>query len=163
MPIFETDQDRSNEQRIGNYFVKCLGNNYSISPKLNYKDIIDRALLRNNQLVAWLEIKHRNQNYYTSQGLEISLHKIKIGIDYLKATKNPFILIIEFENLIKYANIKENALQIFNTYFGGRKNPRPNAPNDREMVVEIPIDEFQEVRNAKYLFPEVYVNPSHII
>ena len=151
MALKETHINRSNEQRICNYLDKCLGDDFTISDAMQYKHYIDRGILYKDYLVAWLEIKRRNIVFTTAQYLNISMHKIKAGIECSMITDKPFFLVVESmkDNDIKIANIEHDALKKYNIYWGGYKNPRPNAPNDREFMVNIPIENFNSFQYSE--------------
>ena len=136
--ILEKQQDRDNEHSICLEIKKYLSNNIKITPSLPYHYIIDRALLLNDIVKAWVEIKCINYDLVTLPVYYISLHKIKVGVDWSEMTNTPFFIIVKFKDGIKYTEINKKCLDEYSITWGGWKNPRRG--NDKELLLNIPVD-----------------------
>ena len=152
MATFETSANRTSEQNVCDYIQKYLDKDLTISGAMNYRDHLDRGIIIKNtkELVAWIEIKVRKRHYSMVGSVSVSAHKIQAGINCSIATGVPFFFIVKFteSDHIKVAKIEHNALRSGFVYYGGMKVPRPNAPNDREFMLKIGINNFFSVQDS---------------
>ena len=70
--------------------------------KLSYKLIVDFAVVRNDIICGWIEIKNRNITFNHSNKYMISMHKINQARDLSDKTDLPFILVVKFTDGIYF-------------------------------------------------------------
>ena len=148
---YETKEDRSKEQNIVNYIQKCIGSEIVITPSLPYSYNLDRALIKNGDIRAWLEIKVQNYNleYYTLPEYWLSLRKANEGVQWSRITDRPFYLIVKFSDVgIMFSMITLECLRSYRIDYGGRTITRRDA-EDQELILHIPVDRFSKIRNLK--------------
>jgi len=105
---------------------------------------IDYAVFEKNALVAWLEIKCRNNSMQAYPTYMISADKIMSGLDLAKHTNSPFLLVVKWSDCMGYTKI--NKLTEYQIEFKGRADR--NDPNDMEPVALIPIENFERIAVA---------------
>ena len=143
---FETSQDQVNEQSICNELRKHLREEIKITPTLPYKYILDRALLLNDDLRAWIEIKVQKANLRLST-LEyywLGLRKAKEGVNWAKITNRPFFFIVKFDDMgIMFTEITALSLEEYPITWDGWNMPRVKA--DKELMLNIPVEKFYRI------------------
>ena len=143
---FETSQDQANEQSICNELRKHLREEIKITPTLPYKYILDRALLLNDDLRAWIEIKVQKANLRMST-LEyywLGLRKAKEGVNWAKITNRPFFFIVKFDDMgIMFTEITALSLEEYPITWDGWNIPRVKA--DKELMLNIPVEKFYRI------------------
>ena len=149
--IYETKENRQREQAVADEIQKKLIDGATISPSLPYSYKIDRVLMRNEGIIAWLEIKCRERLYYrTLEFYEISLRKIKDGVLWAGMTDSAFLLAVRFNEGIMLTRIDKERLAKYPVIWGGWANPRYDA--DKELMLCIPVSEFGSLN---YFKPEL--------
>jgi len=139
-PLYETQADRDGEREIVLqlcYAWEC------IAEKGRHLGYVDYYLYKpKTNLIAVVEIKNRNKlsiskfPYYM-----ISKKKIKNGLIISNELAVPFLLIVNFAELLMYAEITKK--HRFKEAIGGRKDR--GDPNDIEEMVFIPMSLFKPV------------------
>ena len=85
--------------------------------KLSYKLIVDFAVVRNDIICGWIEIKNRNITFNHSNKYMISMHKINQARDLSDKTDLPFILVVKFTDGIYFYKDKREKHEL---KWGGR-------------------------------------------
>jgi hypothetical protein len=124
MTIFETEQDLIREKKAIEAFVKVFGGSYQ---KLGQVDIDYKVFDKDNNLIAYAEVKGRIRVIRDAYPLPVSLSKLN---KLIEKRLNP-VLIGSCDDGIIYG--KALSLQGI-VKWGGRK-PRPDSVNDAEMMV----------------------------
>jgi hypothetical protein len=124
MTIFETEQDLIREKKAIEAFVKVFGGSYQ---KLGQVDIDYKVFDKDNNLIAYAEVKGRIRVIRDAYPLPVSLSKLN---KLIEKRLNP-VLIWSCDDGIIYG--KALSLQGI-VKWGGRK-PRPDSVSDAEMMV----------------------------
>lgn len=145
-PLYESQQDRDNEQACIKQFCDQFGFTYA---KLPYYKHIDYLLYSatNSRARAWVEIKVRRHNYGRFPTLLLSSLKWAEGLKLSQATGIPFWILIRWENgLFGYAakQADVDSGQVWLEYGGRTTQTRDEG--DIEPVMHIPIKLFHPVR-----------------
>ena len=130
MPIFETNQDRINEEEVVKLFANKSGYSYN---KLDDFDL-DFVLIDNQgRKVCYLEIKCYNTMSDQFRTAMHSVYKYEKLMKYDK--KLPTFFVCRYkDDVVHYIRAKDIKGEI---RISGRKNPRPNAYRDRERCIFI--------------------------
>lgn len=123
MTYFETEQDRIRERKAIEQFVSIFGGSYQ---KLSDHDIDYKVFDKDNNLIAYVEVKGRMRRLYNAYPLPISCKKL---IKLVDKRLNPTV-IWACEDGIIYGKVIEIRGDI---RYNGRK-PRDGAPNDYELI-----------------------------
>lgn len=148
---YETQEDRNREQEIANYIQKSIGSDVRITPSLPYSYTIDRALIINGDIRAWIEIKCQQYKleYCTLFEYWLSLRKANEGIQWSRITKRPFFLIAKFNDTgIMFTEITLECLQSYRIDYGGRTITKRDA-EDQELILKIPVENFYKIEHLK--------------
>lgn len=135
MMIFEKDSDLKREQKAIETFVKIFGGSFK---KLDPFDIDYKIFDKDNNLIAYAEVKGRIRTIHNAYPLPISAKKIVKLIDKRLSP----VLIWACEDGIIYG--KANKLQ-GEIKWGGRP-PREHSSNDLELMVY-----FDKQKELKYV------------
>ena len=147
---YETEEDRKREQETVNHIQKYMGD-MKISPSLPYSYTVDRAVIINADIRAWLEIKCQQYKleYYTLPEYWLSLRKANEGIQWARVTKRPFFLIATFSDVgVRFTEITLDCLQNYKIEYGGRTITQRDA-EDQELILKIPVDNFYKIEELK--------------
>ena len=98
-PKYETKEHLKKEYEVRDILQERWGCKLE---KLPYKDILDYAICKDDEIKGWVEIKCRKQEATLSLNLMISMHKINKGRALSDATGLPFFLVIKFNKEIYY-------------------------------------------------------------
>lgn len=138
-PVYETAHDRARETGVSEALALAWRCEVHKLPRLYACDF---AVMRDNVVQAWLEIKVRNASYSTYL---LSLHKWIKGVELSEATGKPFLLVVSWpvdgERVICYRPLVREPVHVV---LGGRKDR--GDPNDVEPMVEIPMSGFRTIR-----------------
>ena len=133
----ETKQDRINEIRVINKFCRKYNFQYK---KLGQFDL-DFELYKNKKPIAYAEIKCRTHHFNQFETQFISVKRYNEFKEYSK--KKPCVLIVQYTDGIYFVNTKKIPKKDIKV--GGRKNPRPNMPNDIEPLVHFKRSLFKKM------------------
>ena len=137
-PIYENSKNRKMQRQVADVIEK----RWNVSCKdLSYRDVVDYAMCRKDDIVGWVEIKCRNIYYTTQLEYMISLHKIKEGRSIAKETNLPFFLVVAFQDGVYYYKDEgeEHSLR-----WGGRFLTKRDA-EDQEPCYYIDINYFKKI------------------
>jgi hypothetical protein len=117
--------------------------------KLQLPYCFDFAAMRGGRIVSWVEVKCRTQESTTYPTLMVSAHKWVEGISYAKTTGLPFVLVVEFEDCIKYFkhDVGDPTDSIHLEWGGRTRTPRDRF--DAEPVVHIPMELFKPIGSIR--------------
>jgi hypothetical protein len=121
-PHYETEENRSNEQRIARIFLGHKGKPEYAFNKLPLLYKLDYAFVKPDRMVAgFAEVKCRTKQYAQCM---IDQHKWETGVQLSEATGLPFYFIVEFPQNGKsvVAYIKGDRNQQFELMWNGRKD-----------------------------------------
>lgn len=110
--------------------------------KLPYKDVLDYAICKQGEILGWIEIKCRKQEFTLSSHLMISMHKINHGRFVSDMTGLPFFLVVKFNRDIYY--YKDNREKHELRWAGRIKTQRDDE--DQEPCYFIDINYFERLR-----------------
>ena len=130
-PIYETSENRKSEQAVADLLASAWKTSILKLPKLAK---IDRLVVADGNVRAWLEIKCRYNRMDAYPTYMISAHKIKDGLALSEATKIPFILVVSWSDGVRWTKVES----MYPTRSGGRVD-RGDA-QDIELVCDIPLD-----------------------
>lgn len=136
-PIYETQTDLQREREV----MERLCRAWSVGcQKLPLKYIVDYGMLRDEKLVAWLEIKCRNKKY---DSMILSAAKWFAGKDLARQTTLSFVVVYAFpDSSIYYLTIEPEMTP--DIQFEGRTDR--NDWQDREPCVMLPLEWFKELK-----------------
>jgi len=117
-PVYETEKDRKMEQAIINELSDAWKIFYQ---KLPIKHRLDFALLDDKRVViAWAEVKRRDNDSTTYDTYMLSLDKYMSGMKLFKLTGLPFYMVVKFSDGLYYCEVSLLSYAQLNISFGGR-------------------------------------------
>ena len=117
-PIYETAKDRKIEQAIINELSDAWKIFYQ---KLPIKHRLDFALLDDKKaVIAWAEVKRRDNDSTTYDTYMLSLDKYMSGMQLFKLTGLPFYMVVKFSDGLYYCEVSLLSYAQLNISFGGR-------------------------------------------
>ena len=117
-PVYETEKDRKVEQAIINELSDAWKIFYQ---KLPIKHRLDFALLDDKRVViAWAEVKRRDNDSTTYDTYMLSLDKYMSGMQLFKLTGLPFFMVVKFSDGLYYCEVSLLSYAQLNISFGGR-------------------------------------------
>ncbi len=149
MPLYETDEDLSREDRVKFYLELCWRATLHKLPK---ERCIDFAATRDNKLFAYIEVKTRTCKHNQWPTYLLSKAKYDAGIALAKQRKVPFILVVSFSDgetawidLTRPQN-KDGKFPAFEVEHWGRSD-RPDDPKAKEPCIVFPMRKFMWMVN----------------
>ena len=146
-PIYETQTDRNNEQRVARQLAALWDRSIV---KLKMACVIDFAIFRDGKMVGVMEVKCRN---YSSEamdnmgGVMLSAHKAQAGMTWAMMHNIAFAFAVELTDGIFVLFLTEHDdLSEFNLEIMGRKD-RGDA-QDMEPCIVIPMKRFKKYAEA---------------
>jgi hypothetical protein len=124
MTIFETEQDKIREKKAIETFVSIFKGSFK---KLDQLDVDFKVFDKENNLIAYAEVKGRNRTMRDAYPLPLSAEKLV----KLLAKKMTPVVVWACEDGIIYAK----ADKLTGTIKPGGRKPREGAFSDREMMV----------------------------
>ena len=117
-PVYETEKDRKMEQAIINELSDAWKIFYQ---KLPIKHRLDFALLDDKKaVIAWAEVKRRDNDSTTYDTYMLSLDKYMSGMKLFKLTGLPFYMVVKFSDGLYYCEVSLLSYAQLNISFGGR-------------------------------------------
>ncbi len=117
-PVYETEKDRKMEQAIINELSDAWKIFYQ---KLPIKHRLDFALLDDKKaVIAWAEVKRRDNDSTTYDTYMLSLDKYMSGMQLFKLTGLPFYMVVKFSDGLYYCEVSLLSYAQLNISFGGR-------------------------------------------
>lgn len=148
---YETPQDRENQERVARrceQLFNCKAHNLSKSYRLDYALTRLSPETREHELVAWAEIKARNNSIGHYPTYLISSQKLNAARCFMDTTGSPFFLFVEFTDALAYMLFNTwGELQTCSTWAWGGRSDR-NDPDDKEPVGLIDVARFVLVSSA---------------
>jgi len=141
-PIYESETDRAEENAIADMI--CAAWSCSVV-KLPVAYHLDRAILRQKEVVAWTEIKRRKRTLRQHDSVFLSMQKVFAAHNYHRVTGKPCLFIVRFDDCLAYADMLPPRL----IEFRGRTDR--GDWQDQEPVVMIPVDEFRPINCSERL------------
>lgn len=133
-PLYETPETLRNEDSV----IKRLCRQWQCeSRKLPMSYRVDYALVVKEKMVAWLEVKCRNQPY---EQMYLSLAKWAAGTGLSKATGLPFLLVYAFKDGLCWKRVDEDKPDF---YIGGRSDR--GDWQDMEPMAVFPLKDFKVI------------------
>ena len=132
------DPNESNELQVANYFAHKFKAEFMKLPRFY---CVDFAAFRDNEMVAWVEIKCRTNPIGKYNTFRMAYNKYTTGCDLARHSGQKFILAVKWTDCYGYIDLSTGKYKIS---FGGRKDR--NDPNDLEPQVEIPNECFSIFR-----------------
>lgn len=143
-PTYETERDRSREDEIMGLIEDIWDCNLV---KMDKRQILDFAAMRNGEVTAWIEYKYRNYDWAKIDrfgGYMLSLKKWEEGHRKVMDTAIPFLIIVNCLGDIRFWRVRRRDNPKIG--FGGRTDR--NDPLDTEPVVFLPVKNFQKFPSA---------------
>lgn len=132
-PRNETEQDIQNENRVAQLLATKWSCDVHKLSEMLYP--VDWVFSRENEVVAYGEFKKRNKKY---NSVLLSAAKYYRMQDFVRQTKQPVLLIVEWPNELAYVDFLKETLDL-ETKIGGNSR---GQNGDIEPVVYIPVDKF---------------------
>lgn len=136
-PIYETEQDLENEDKVRHVIEDVWSCRVQ---KLPIRYVVDWAVFREGSLKAYAEFKQRSHRLGDYPSLILSHQKWVTGKNLASEANVPFIVVVRFSNCLAYCETK-NAASIS---WSGREDR--NDPQDLEPVVHIPQSAFKVIK-----------------
>lgn len=136
---FETERDRRAERSaIDEYAIHFRAK----AEKLPRSYRLDFALVREQQIVAFVEFKRRYFSSSAFPSLMVTLSKYEAMIRISEASSVPSVLLCELDDALLSVRVERSLSSVpgFKLVWGGRKKMRDDQ--DREPQVLIPIERF---------------------
>lgn len=132
---YENANNLIEEIQIIRHFCEIKKQSYYKTRKF---ESVDFALLQNEKVSGWAEVKRRYNSSNKYSTLAISADKIAAGKIKSIATNRPYFLIIGWDDCLGYIEIKPE--DEFEIKIGGRRDRGDDA--DTEPMIHIPINFF---------------------
>jgi hypothetical protein len=139
-PLYETTENRSDELAIAlqlrtlcNCDIRKLKNVYRV----------DYAALRNNRVIAWIEIKRRHRTFDQYPDCYLSFEKAMFAQSLHLMSKLPCTMVVQFDDCLAFADMLVPGRQI---EFAGRFDR--GDWQDVEPIVLVPMAEFRILKRA---------------
>lgn len=143
--VYETTDDLQAERDVARRLEFVWGVKLEKQSKLNE---IDFAIRRGKTISAWVEIKCRANNSDKYDTLMLSAHKWHNGLMIAKLSGLPYILVIRFNDCIKYLQCRPNYRPRVQYEWGGRTLQKRDS-QDIEAVVQIPLKLFKTLQERR--------------
>jgi hypothetical protein len=137
-PLYESAHDRMNESNVSDTLSSAWKCKFVKLP-ISYH--VDWMLLRNNEIVAFAELKTRKVSSTQYPTLILSLNKWMKGLDLANTTGKPFIIIAKWTDGIFYFFARPDGVTFG---YGGRIDR--NDSQDMEPVAFINTKNFIKVK-----------------
>ena len=136
--LYENETTLATEEVVAQKLKKA----YSIIPvKLPRSYRVDWAFTKNNEVVAWAELKYRSHSFGDYPDLFISLSKYMAGCELKQRTEKPFYILGHFNNgLYSWKHDYGDECKIM---MGGRMDR--GDPADQEPMVHILNEYFKKL------------------
>lgn len=142
-PSYESESDRDNEAAVIGRLRAVWGFSAAKLPRW-YE--VDYAACRGEDIVGWLEVKHRGRSYPTYR---VSLKKWRAGLALSAMTRMPFLLVVCWPergaSVIRY--VEANRGTPFRVVFAGRQDRGDSQ--DMEPMAEIDMAHFRLLREVR--------------
>lgn len=135
MTIFETEQDRIREKKAIETFVSIFDGSFK---KLDQLDVDFKVFDKENNLIAYAEVKGRNRTMRDAYPLPLSAEKL---VKLLAKRITP-VVVWACEDGIIYAKVDK----LTGTIKPGGRKPREGAFSDKEMMVY-----YEKQKGFKYI------------
>lgn len=136
-PMYETAQDRQNEQELAQLIEQSFRCTLT---KLPLKYTLDFTAVRDGRVVAFLEMRQRKTRMRQYPTYMIALHKIMKAKELTQVTGMPCFLVVRWTDGVALVNLSECA---YDLEVGG--STRRNDWQDIEPVALIDMDQFKEI------------------
>ena len=136
-PIYETQQDRDNEQALAELIERSFS---CTMHKMPMKYTLDFAAVRGGKVVAFLEMRQRRIPMRQYDTYMIALHKIMKAKEFTHVTGLPCFLVIRWTDAVGMVNMGTCEYDI---EVGG--STRRNDWQDIEPMALIPMTQFVEI------------------
>lgn len=136
-PVYERPLDRDNEGQLAQLVTqkwKCT------MSKLRDKSAFDYAAIRNDDVMAFIEMKTRKNEMHKYPTYMISFTKVFKAKQLNQALHLPVLLIVKWADAVGFTSLHNCKPSI---KIGGRKDRKD--PADIEPVALIPIKDFQRI------------------
>ena len=137
MTLYETEEDRANQQRVADALAAQWSCEVMKMPDQHAVDY----LFGNAHGAMWVEIKKRNVTSTKYKTLMIDKKKLEAGLSHSNGTGFPFGLVVHWNDGVFFVRVDN--LQRYFIDVGGRVD-RGDA-NDTDLVVHIPTTEFKRL------------------
>lgn len=140
-PTYETADDRDRERFIAKK-IERIFNRKAIKLPKQYR--LDYALMCDELITAWLEIKRRNIEFDQYPNVYLSLSKVMAAREFHGATGLPCVFFVQFNDCLAHAQMYKFGRQIT---FKGRTDR--GDWQDLEPIVLIPMREWKIVEDER--------------
>jgi hypothetical protein len=137
-PIYETEDDLSNERRVANLLERKWKCNLV---KLQPRDEFDFAAVREDTVTGFVEVKHRQVPTWQYPNYFISMKKILAAHQTFQATGIAVVLAVQFNDALGFTAISSKKYPV---KMGGRYDR--GDPQDVEPVSFIPLADFTLIK-----------------
>jgi hypothetical protein len=137
-PLYENEATKARERALGEIAEKRWK---CVLQKVSIKYHVDCLAMRDDDPMAWVELRCRDNNMLKYSTLMISLAKVQGSKRLQDDTGLPVFLVVEWTDKIAFTNLAQCD---FTLGFGGRNQMRDWQ--DQEPVCHIPLDQFQEFK-----------------
>lgn len=135
-PIYENGETLAAEEATIRKAAKVWRCEYRKLPR-QYR--VDWAMVRAGKIAAWVECKFRRNESTRYPTLFLSLGKVMAGLELSRMTGLPFILLVEWTDMVGYLKVQG----IGPLRFGGRTDR--GDWQDTEPLVDFSIGDFREI------------------
>ena len=147
-PLYETAKDLKHEKEIAKKIEEALSWRLHKLSKAYFLDFIAFSKYPKTMgLVAFIEVRKRNNHTNKYPTVILSLNKYLKGVFYAKTLGVKFLFVVQFHDgcfaytYAEDADFEYKALE--HIQIGGRTDR--NDPQDVEPVIHIPIDKFKPI------------------
>jgi hypothetical protein len=136
-PMYETQQDRDNEQALARLIAERFN---CVMHKMPIKYTLDYAATRNNDVVAFVEMRRRKIPMERFDTYMIALHKVIKAQELNNVTGLPCFLVIQWTDAVGMCRLDtcDHSIEV-----GG--STRRGDWQDIEPMAHIPIHQFMEI------------------
>lgn len=136
-PLYETQQDRDNEQALARIIEKHFDCTLT---KMPMKLSLDYMATRDGKAVAFMEMRRRKNHMHAYGTYMLSLYKVKMASELTQATGLPCFLVVQWSDKAGIVKLPPEDMYVA---MGG--STRRNDPQDIEPMVYFDVARFKEM------------------
>lgn len=142
--IYESDEDLKREAIVAEAIESARNVRLKKVPR---KYFIDYAVMKDNAIIGWVEIKCRQGQHDRYSTFMLSLCKWREGLKLAEDTKTTFVVAVSYDDGIYLFDATGLKAETVTFGFGGRSDR--NDTEDYEPVVHIPIQSFCKLNTVR--------------
>ena len=107
-PVYESESDRRVEREIAESFAERWRCSFHHLRRLSQ---VDAAIMQDDKVVAWAEIKRRRVPAKRYPTILLSAEKAAHGVNLSQLTEMPFLFLVRFDDCDAYVKVEQRHLK----------------------------------------------------